>query len=1085
MARLRSDSAKPKKETTRKTSTASRVCKNDKSSATVAKNPISSKVRVQSVKREIEPPADSLQKSTKSSGKATNEALKNGPPRHGKRRKFSSQELSESPSKKPKVNLAEDQMPENVKNADEEKSCSKAEKQKSLSSLKQSSKKNEVKPKATSIVLNQAHVSLANIKGKLKKESPVKQKHLPVPTPEDEQRSPRKHAVVSKRLKPDLKAIVKEENVVDEIKADECEADDSSDDEEVQWEDVDEVDVVDHGPEDQEASTSQEHQPANKSSVEISITVPGTKKRKKGWSHEDVVKYIKRAINRFRKDVYTSAHKVHILTLIANGFFRNNICNEPLLQAVLLSHVPSDFISLNKRKWDVVQLTNFLKWFQSEFSSTDDVRTGNKEADKQIARFQNLSEVFGTILRALGFLTRLVYSLQPMSAKGDTDVKTSSKTSKKNTHKGNKVSPHNSSKAILKKLSVPNKQEEAAMNSRNTKSENKSKTTLSKSLALISENRSEISSEKLKKEKVAKSCKKEGGESSYGGKRTPKTSNETSKVHKNMKKGKGNISDKPVKKLVKKRPLRKRAKIDYSLSDHEIESSGDKEWNVPSSDSEEEEEDRNCMEKSSTKKNKTPLVRKKVSSSDSCNDTPTENSSVSFVDLLDDDSDFEVSSKPLVKRKLAAGSSDKKKKALKIISSDDSDDEGVNWWTEVFLPSDKKWICVHLESSSVNHPEMCEQQAAQPMVYVVSFDNDNAVKDVTNRYASSFMSKTRKLRIDFDWWEDTLLPYKSKNKKMDKMEDSHLEDQLLDKPLPTSITEYKNHPLYVLKRHLLKFEGLYPETAAILGYCRGEAVYSRECVHLLHTREKWLNEALVVKQGEKPYKVVKGRPKRNQPIHERDSVTIDLFGRWQTEKYKPPPAKDGKVPRNEYGNVELFQPCMLPPGTKHIQINGIQRVAKKLGIDCAQAVIGFDFHCGFSHPVIDGVVVCEEYEQTLLDAWHEEEQQAEKKKAEKREKRMLANWKLLTRSLLIRERLKKRYDTEDTSKIETPSTSQGDEVVTDASVSWPLNRQGGKTSVAGEGHCHVFPESGHSQDPVTGEWRKSCSCGLTLPFEKM
>ena len=31
---------------------------------------------------------------------------------------------------------------------------------------------------------------------------------------------------------------------------------------------------------------------------------------------------------------------------------------------------------------------------------------------------------------------------------------------------------------------------------------------------------------------------------------------------------------------------------------------------------------------------------------------------------------------------------------------------------------------------------------------------------------------------------------------------------------------------------------------------------------------------------------------QNQPIHERDSVTIDLFGRWQTEKYKPPPAKD-------------------------------------------------------------------------------------------------------------------------------------------------------------------------------------------------
>ena len=49
----------------------------------------------------------------------------------------------------------------------------------------------------------------------------------------------------------------------------------------------------------------------------------------------------------------------------------------------------------------------------------------------------------------------------------------------------------------------------------------------------------------------------------------------------------------------------------------------------------------------------------------------------------------------------------------------------------------------------------------------------------------------------------------------------------LDQPMPTVIGTYKNHPLYALKRHLLKYEAIYPETAAILGYCRGEAVYSR------------------------------------------------------------------------------------------------------------------------------------------------------------------------------------------------------------------------------------------------------------------
>ena len=123
---------------------------------------------------------------------------------------------------------------------------------------------------------------------------------------------------------------------------------------------------------------------------------------------------------------------------------------------------------------------------------------------------------------------------------------------------------------------------------------------------------------------------------------------------------------------MKKRPLRKRAKVDYSLSDHEKEIDNDKEWSEPSSESE-EEEDTNCSEKFPKKKNKSPLARTKVSSADSCNGTPTENSSVSFINLLDDDSDFEVSSKPLVKRKLAADSSNKKK-PVKIISSDDSDE---------------------------------------------------------------------------------------------------------------------------------------------------------------------------------------------------------------------------------------------------------------------------------------------------------------------------------------------------------------------------------------------------------------------------
>lgn len=49
----------------------------------------------------------------------------------------------------------------------------------------------------------------------------------------------------------------------------------------------------------------------------------------------------------------------------------------------------------------------------------------------------------------------------------------------------------------------------------------------------------------------------------------------------------------------------------------------------------------------------------------------------------------------------------------------------------------------------------------------------------------------------------------------------------------------------------------------------------------------------------------------------KDSA-LELFGEWQTTDYVPPEAKDGIVPRNEYGNVDLFKKCMLPKGTVHI-----------------------------------------------------------------------------------------------------------------------------------------------------------------------
>lgn len=84
----------------------------------------------------------------------------------------------------------------------------------------------------------------------------------------------------------------------------------------------------------------------------------------------------------------------------------------------------------------------------------------------------------------------------------------------------------------------------------------------------------------------------------------------------------------------------------------------------------------------------------------------------------------------------------------------------------------------------------------------------------------------------------------------------------LEQPLPKTIGECKGHPLYVIVRHLLKFEALYPPDCVPLGHLgTGDAIYSRHCVHTLRSRETWLKQARVVKPKQDPYKIVKSRPK--------------------------------------------------------------------------------------------------------------------------------------------------------------------------------------------------------------------------------
>ncbi|XP_063530357.1 DNA repair protein complementing XP-C cells homolog isoform X2 [Cydia strobilella] len=394
------------------------------------------------------------------------------------------------------------------------------------------------------------------------------------------------------------------------------------------------------------------------------------------------------------------------------------------------------------------------------------------------------------------------------------------------------------------------------------------------------------------------------------------------------------------------------------------------------------------------------------------------------------DSDYEpeaVSGDDFKPTKISPKPSTSRKIDRRVVSTDDeAPRDKTDVWCEVYVEELEQWIAVDVVKGQVHCTNEIYSRATHPVSYVVGWDNNNYLKDLTRRYVPHWNTVTRKQRAEPVWWDTSTVPWKGPRTARDREEDEALDRMQLDAPLPKSIAEYKNHPLYALKRHLLKYEALYPADAATLGFVRGEAVHPRACVHVCRSRDTWLKEAKVVRLGEKPYKVVKARPKwdklSNKLITDKP---LEIFGPWQVQEYEPPVAENGVVPRNAYGNVELFKACMLPKGTVHVKLPGLNKVAKKLNIDCAPAMTGFDFNGGWSHPVYDGFVVCQEFEEVVTQAWLEDQEEMVRREKEKTEARVYGNWKRLIKGLMIRERLKLKYGFQEPSTSDKAKNSKG------------------------------------------------------------
>jgi hypothetical protein len=140
-----------------------------------------------------------------------------------------------------------------------------------------------------------------------------------------------------------------------------------------------------------------------------------------------------------------------------------------------------------------------------------------------------------------------------------------------------------------------------------------------------------------------------------------------------------------------------------------------------------------------------------------------------------------------------------------------------------------------------------------------------------------------------------------------------------------------------------------------------------------------------------------------------DGIGTALYSESQTELYVPPPVENGVIPKNSYGNIDIYVPSMVPCGATHIIHPSIDIAAQFAGIDYADAVTGFDFVKQRASARVNGIIVAEENIEGLLTVWEGMMERVVDEEGKRRAARVLERWRRFMVGLEIKNRLDERH----------------------------------------------------------------------------
>ncbi|PKI82656.1 hypothetical protein MVES_003461 [Malassezia vespertilionis] len=352
-------------------------------------------------------------------------------------------------------------------------------------------------------------------------------------------------------------------------------------------------------------------------------------------------------------------------------------------------------------------------------------------------------------------------------------------------------------------------------------------------------------------------------------------------------------------------------------------------------------------------------------------------------------------------------------------------------WVELFSKPYQHWITVDpvralVRPTGNKHMEPLATNRQNKLMYVVGFEEDGYARDVTARYTRVLNSKVVQQRPEApgrtkghgvqEWWPSVVRAlHRPQKLDRDAAEDAELQDNAAREPMPSSVGSFKNHPVYILDKFLRRDQVIHPPNR--VGTFQGMPVYLRANLVHLQSARQWYNEGRTIKEGEHALKWVKTRGytlynKRveEQAMTEHGQVpTEGLYAYTQTTLYTPPPVQDGKVPKNAFGNVDLYVPSMLPAGGVHIAHTAAAKVCRSLGVAYADAVVGFEFRKFRSIPRMLGVVVPSEHAASVWKAIGHAAEQEKRAELQKRQARALKGWKHLLTALTVARHIEEQY----------------------------------------------------------------------------